>query len=114
MSKTMALIVLGIFLIDMLLTYRYVKAYKKMYPKSEWYLCEANPILKSSMKAYGLEDGMVIGGFILGMMLIIILTIISVEWQYFLFGLYSMVNIFHLVNWKALERLIEQKGGKKK
>lgn len=104
MSFIITLIILA-FILDMFLTYKYLKVYKEKYPKCDWTLAEANPILKTSLKYWGLGNGMIYGGVIIFIMLLIILALINDNWRYFILGVYYMVNTYHFVNWNALKRL---------
>ncbi len=109
MIKIIHILVVGLFLMDMILCYRYVNAYKKMYPKSAWWLAEANPILKYLMKTFGLLDGMVYGGMIIFGILITSVSLLPDYYGVFLLGMYFMNNTYHFVNWQALKRLQKEK-----
>ena len=104
------------FLLDMVLTFHYVKIYKELYPKNDWTLAEANPILRSCLKKWGLVDGMVYGSIMIFFLLLFIITLLSENMRYFLLGFYVMTNIQHFVNWSAMKRLklTKLKGGNKK
>ena len=114
MNNIIYILVLSLFLIDMFLTYRYVKAYKNMYPKSAWWLSEANPILKIFMKIQGLELGLLSGATIIFFILTISLGYLPDYYGTFLLGVYFMTNTYHFVNWRALKRLKNQKEIKNK
>jgi len=108
MTNIIYFLVVGLFLVDMTLTYRYVKAYKKMYPKNKWWLAEANPILRTSMKHMGLGKGIIFGGTIILTILIISTRLLPDYYLVFLLGMYSMANVYHFANWGALKRLKKQ------
>jgi len=112
MSKLVVGIVIGTFLLDMVLTYHYVKEFKQMYPKNDWTQAEANPIIRNCMKYLGLEKGMIVGSIIVLIILGIILRLLNINGHYFLMGFYVCVNIHHFVNWMSLKRLRQMKGGK--
>lgn len=105
MIRLIYLFVVGLFIMDMLLTYRYVKAYKEMYPQSQWWLAEANPILKFLMKDFGLGWGMICGGTVIFFILIVSTRLLPDYYLMFLLGMYFMNNTYHFVNWSALKRL---------
>jgi hypothetical protein len=108
-------IIFVVFLLDMLLTYHYVKTYKELYPKNDWTLAEANPILRTFFKKFGLIDGLIYGTILLLSILFFIIIVINENWRYFLLGFYVMTNIQHFVNWSAMKRLKlkKMKGGEK-
>jgi len=115
MISIIYLLVIALFLCDMLLTFRYVKSYKNMYPKNDWILAEANPILRICMRKLGLGKGIFFGGGIIFAILIITVGVLPDYYGMFLLGMYFMANAYHFVNWQALKRLIVSKkleGGK--
>ena len=109
MIPILIILVFAVFLLDMLLTYHYIKTYKKMYPKSAWWLAEANPILKICMQKLGLGKGVVFGTMIIGFMLAISLKVLPGYYGIFLLGMYFSTNIHHFANWQAMKRLIKNK-----
>ena len=114
MITILHILVLLTFLGDMLLTYRYVKIYKKLYPKGDYTLAEANFILRKCMKYLGLEKGMMVGSTIILLILILFVKLFSNNFMFFLLGMYFMANIYHFVNWQAMKRLIKSKNESKK
>lgn len=113
MINILYILILITFLMDMFLTYRYVGTYKKLYPKNDWTLAEANFILRFSMKYLGLKKGMIVGGGIILIILIITVKLLPIYYGFFLLGMYFMANVYHFVNWQAMKRLIKSKEEKK-
>ncbi len=115
MSKVLFIAVVITFVFDMILTYRYVRAYRDMYPKNDWTLAESNPILRYCMKYLGLERGMVFGSVVIFFILSLTVLLLPDFYQAFLLGMYFMANVYHFVNWQALKRLKlhNSKGGNK-
>lgn len=113
MMPLIEILIIAAFIIDMFLTYNYLKTYKEIRPKADWTLAEANPLLRACLRDLGLKPGIIVGGIFISLILSLIIFIVNENWKYFLLGLYFMVNTFHLVNWNALKRLklIELKGG---
>lgn len=105
MSKLIFILITGAFLLDMFMSYNYIKTYKNLYPKNDWTLAEANPILRFCLKSYGLEKGMVIGSIILFSFISILIVLLNENFRYLLLGMFIMGNIFHFVNWQAMKRL---------
>ncbi len=93
------------FLLDMLLTGLYLNEYKKRFPKNDWTLSEANPILRACVRKWDLVDGIVYGGIIIFFILLVIMVLSPWKVRYFLGGMYSMSVLYHWVNFQALKRL---------
>ena len=103
--------VLGLFFIDMLFSYFYIKRFRERHPDKDWSVVEANPLLRYNIKTFGLEKGMIIGSIMLLTILGIILVYANNNFKFFLIGVYFMVNVQHVVNWNSLRFLDKQKGG---
>jgi hypothetical protein len=74
-----------------------------MYPKQDATIIEANPILKYSMKALGINIGMLVGGLIVfGIVLLLVLNI-KRELCFYMAGLFSMMLVYHVLNFKLLK-----------
>ena len=101
--------ILGVFLLDMFLTGLYLNEYKKRFPKNDWTLSEANPILRAYIREWGLVNGMVYGSLAILIILCMIVVLVNVNMRFFIGGFYSMAVIYHFVNFQALKQL---KGGK--
>ncbi len=114
MITLLHILVLITFLGDMFLTYRYVKTYKKLYPKGDYIQAESNFILRLSMKYLGLGQGMFYGASIILLILIATIKLLSNNFLWFLLGMYFMANMYHFVNWQAMKRLIKNKNEHKK
>ncbi len=97
--------IVGLFLLDMYLTFKYIESYKNKFPKNDWTLAEANPIIRYFIKARGLQEGMVYATFTIGVLLLGIIVISTNNFLWFLSGMYFMVNVHHFVNWQAIKRM---------
>lgn len=108
--------VIVLFLLDMILSYLYIKGFRERHSNKDWSVVEANPILRTCIKNIGLEKGMLVGSIILLGILGIIFNYTTHRFKYFLAGLYFMVNVQHLVNYNSIKMLdkIKKKEVKKK
>ncbi len=98
------IIILGSIL-DLSLTYNYLKIYKKKFPKKDFIIIESNPLIRAAVRQYGLGDGITISGFIILVILIMILAFINTNFKFFIAGVYYMMITFHLTNLLALRRM---------
>lgn len=96
-------------IIDLVLTYHYLKFYRERFPKKDYLVIESNPLIRSMVGRYGLVDGIVFSGFIILVILIILIAYTNTNFKFFLGGVYYMMIVFHLTNFLALKRM---KGGK--
>jgi hypothetical protein len=105
MIKTIVIIILIMSLVDLTATYFYVSTFKNKFPQLDYTALEANPILKTSWKLFGLQKGMIIGGLLVIALLSLIVLSVSEKWQYYLLGLFSMMIVYHLLNFAQLAAL---------
>ncbi len=103
-------IVLGS-IIDLTLTYNYLKIYKEKYPEKDYAIIEANPLVRYNIRKLGLKERVFRSGFFILPILILLIYFLPINWRYFLAGCYYMMITFHLINLLALKKL---KGIKKK
>ena len=103
------LVILGSFF-DLILTYNYLKIYKEKFPKKDYAVIEANPLVRAFIKSKGLKEGMVYSGMIILFVLAGLLYVLPTAWKYFLLGVYYMMVTFHWSNFIALKYM---KGGLK-
>jgi len=101
--------VFSTFLLDMFLTGLYLNEYKKRFPKNDWTLSEANPIIRACIRKWDLVDGVVYGGIIIFFILLLIMVLSPWKIRYFLGGIYSMAVLYHWVNFQALKRIKKEK-----
>lgn len=99
------IIILVMCLIDITATYNYVNTFNKKFPKLDYKSLEANPILRTSWNMFGLKVGSLIGGTIVFLLVFFIAFNLSKEWQYFFMGVFSMMIIYHILNWNQLMNL---------
>ena len=105
MINWIQIIVLILSVLDLTATYFYVSTFKTEFPKLDYTVLEANPILRISWKLWGLNIGMIIGGLIVISLLSLIVLSAKIEWQYFLFGALCMMLIYHFLNFTQLAAL---------
>ena len=97
------IIILLMSLADLGLTYLYLHSYHTMYPENDYTKLEGNPILKISMQKLGLEKGMLLGAVIVFGIVILLTISMSEKMLYFFAGVFSMMNIYHYLNWVVLK-----------
>lgn len=101
-------------LIDLLLTYNFLSLYKKRFPKKDYTAVETNPLIRHNIRSMGLSEGMAFSGVIILIILMVLLSILPYQWQYFLAGVYYMMITFHLTNFLALKKMEVKHGRRKK
>jgi len=102
-----------LFFLDMTLSYFFLKDCKKI-TKGDWTVIEANPIIRYFIRKFELGFGLLIGSGFIFFILLVIVSITPEKLHYFFAGIYYMMCAFHLLNFRALKRIKNQKGGKKK
>jgi len=105
-------VMLGL-LLDLILTYNFLKIYKEKFPKKDYTAVETNPLIRTAIRSMGLTEGIIFSGFIILMILMVVLKMIPYQWRYFLAGVYYMMICFHLLNLLSLKRM-EVKNGKRR
>lgn len=96
---------------DLILSHIYMSNYKKQFPKGDWTLVEANPIIRYFIRKLDLDFGMIVGGIIVAVILALIINYTGNSFHFFLLGVYYMMCTFHFLNFMALRRLRKLKGG---
>lgn len=99
------IIILVMCLIDLTATYNYVTTFHKKFPQLDYKSLEANPVLRKSWDIWGLNKGMIIGGIIVFLIVCVMVFTLTNEWRYFFMGVFSMMLIYHLLNWVQLSNL---------
>lgn len=102
-------VVLGL-LLDLFLTYKFLNLYRLKFPKKDYLVVEANPLIRFMVRRAGLGTGMIYSGVIIMVILLWLLMVLPHHWKYFLLGVYYMMVTFHLTNFLAIRRI---KGVKK-
>lgn len=92
--------------VDLTLTYNYLKIYRNKFPKKDFILIEANPLIRSCIRSCGLGEGIFRSGFIILPVITFVLYLLPTNWDYFLAGIFYMMLVFHLTNYLALKRMI--------
>jgi hypothetical protein len=105
MLNKIQIVILVLSLFDLGATYLYVNTFHAKFPQLDYTTLEANPILKTAWKNFGLTKGMIIGGAIVFSILFLIVYGASEKWQYFLFGLLVMMCVYHFLNFSQLAAL---------
>ncbi len=107
-------VIVGLLLLDLFLTHSYLQLYQKRFPKNDWTVAEANPIIRYATRKLGLNQGMIVSGTIIMGIVMIVLVAIPTKYEaskWFFVGLYYSVNVHHFINNRAMKKLL--KGGKK-
>lgn len=99
-------------ILDLFLTYKYLGEYKKKFPKKDWTVIEANPLIRYCVKAKGLGEGILVAGTVILFIFVGLINVLPERWKFFLAGTLYMMNVFHLLNFLAIKR-IKLEGGKK-
>lgn len=99
------IIILIMSLIDLGATYLYVSSFHQKFPTLDYTVLEANPILRYSWKTLGLNLGMIVGGLIVFAILTLIVLNIPEKWLYYLSGVFTMMIIYHFLNFSQLAQL---------
>ena len=105
--------VFGLFCLDLILSHIYIGHYRKQFPKGDWTLVEANPVIRYFIRRLDLDFGMIVGGIAVAVILALILRFTGHHFHFFLAGVYYMMCTFHFLNFMALKRLRKLKGGNK-
>lgn len=104
-------IIIGMFLIDIILTYVNVNKYKKLFPKKDYTNIELNPIVKYLWKQMGLLKGGILATLIQIIILIFIISSFDSSTLLILLGAYLVIILIHLDNFNLIN---QKKKGKKK
>lgn len=102
MLKTIQIIILILSLVDLTCSYLYVNSFHNKYPEQDPTIIEANPILKMSMKYFGITNGMIFGGLIVFGILTLLVLSLKENGLYYLAGLFSMMLVYHFLNFQLL------------
>ena len=104
MSK-LQIIILLMSLADLTATYLYVSTFHNKFPTLDYTSLEANPILKAAWKQLGLNIGMIVGGLIVFTILLLVVLSTPDKWLMYLAGVFTMMLIYHLLNFSQLANL---------
>ncbi len=108
------IIIFAMFILDMFMTRSYLKLYQQKFPKNDYILAEANPMIRFFVRRFGINEGIFISSIFIATILIALLTFVPQESKWFFLGLYYSVNVHHYVNNNVMKKLnIKLKGGKK-
>lgn len=102
MIKLIIIAIIILSLLDLGATYLYINSFHKKFPTLDYTTLEANPILKLCMKYFGLTKGMLIGGIIVLVILLLIVFSLVEKWAYYLAGAFTMMLIYHFLNFSQL------------
>ena len=105
MITKLQIAILVMSLLDLTATYLYVSTFHTKFPKLDYTTLEANPILKMSWQKFGLNTGMIVGGLIVFAILFLITFTASEKWQIYLAGVFTMMIIYHFLNFTQLAQL---------
>lgn len=92
--------------IDMYYTHKYISLYKEKFPEKPYEQIEANPIIRILIKKYGISCGVLFSTGLIGTFIFCLLAyVFNTNWNYFLFGVYIMMLVFHSKNITMLKSL---------
>jgi len=91
--------------IDLSLTYNYLKIYKDKFPDKNYIVIEANPSVRFFIRQFGLKDGVFYSALPILFILALLLYYLPSSGDWFLAGAYYMMITFHLTNFLALKRM---------
>lgn len=103
MISKIQIAILVLSLLDLTASFLYVNQFHKMYPNQDPTIIEANPILKFSMKAFGVSLGMLVGGLIVFGIVLLLALNVKRELLFYMAGLFSMMLVYHVLNFKLLK-----------
>jgi len=101
--KLIIILILAAFAFDMFLTFVYANMYKKVFPDKDFTVAEANPIIRFLWRKLGLVAGHIVSIFIIFWILAFIISKTSENCHWFIFGVYSMMCIYHFTHFNALK-----------
>jgi len=102
MLRTIQIVILVLSLLDLTASYFYVNQFHKMFPKRDSSQVEANPILKYSIKSFGVKEGMIFGGILVFFIVVLLVLNITDKYLYYLAGVFTMMLVYHGLNFKLL------------
>ena len=91
-------IIVGVFVLDLLLTYINAIKYKKLFPNKDYTNIELNPIVKELWKRFGLLIGGILATMIQLAILIYLVLYLDKDFLLILLGFYLAVILTHLDN----------------
>lgn len=102
MLTKIQIIILILSLVDLTASFFYVSTFHAKFPKEDFTQIEANPILKNSMKYFGITKGMLFGGIIVFGILLLLVLSMQENYHYYLAGVLTMMNLYHWLNFNLL------------
>lgn len=105
MIKTISIIILVLSILDLSATYLYISNFHKKFPQLDHIALEANPILRTAMRHFGIAKGIIYGGVVVFLILLLIVLTSTEKWLYYLCGALSMMLIYHFLNFSQLAAL---------
>lgn len=102
MLTKIQIIILILSLIDLTASFFYISTFHNQYPNADYTQIEANPILKISMRQFGIKIGMLVGGIIVFGILLLLVLNLKENYHYFLVGALSTMLIYHFLNFYLL------------
>ena len=99
------IVVIGLSIIDMILTHYYVYKYKKFYPQKPYSKMELNPLLYKCWSAFGLETGGVLASIIIVLIISGIVFIVSPLFNLIFIVIFTLANLNTIRNISLLRKL---------
>ena len=98
------------FILDITLTYIFMKRYRKIYPQDDkWTENEVNPIAKICWNTFGLEKGSIISALVVSP-IILMATYVATLFQFFtgfFIGIYYLIFVIHIQSQFMLNKRIK-------
>ena len=95
-----AVIILSI--LDLTASFLYIRKFAEKNPKIDPTIIEVNPILKFSMKTFGITAGFIYGACLVFGIIILIVFSFAEKYLFYFAGAQSMMMIYHILNFKLL------------
>lgn len=102
MLTKIQIIILVLSLIDLTASYFYISTFHNKFPKQDPTVIEANPILKMSIKHFGILKGIIFGGLIIFALVILLVLSMKPNFHYFLAGAFTIMILYHVLNFNLL------------
>ncbi len=98
-------IILLLSMLDLFLSYKYLKQFIKLFPDKDYILLEANPIIKLCLKKFKFPKGMFIAIPLVIALWIFIIGMLDRDWLFFSCGALGMMIVYHYANFTQLKVL---------
>jgi len=107
-------IIIGMFVLDLILTYINANKYKKLFPEKDYTNIELNPIVKGLWKNFGLIKGGIVATIIQILILLFVINYLGYTFLLILLGIYLTIILIHIDNFSLINEKIREKKNKPK